>query len=91
MEAFIGLLLTLSLFSIIMYIIIVIVLISTPIIGIWTVIYLVKESKKGQQAGMTPIRTTEPLTKNEIVGDEENPIRTEEEDFLDFDAKFKKL
>ena len=43
------------------------------------------------ETGINPVRQTEKLTKNEIVGDDEvEPIRTEEEDFLDFDAGIKR-
>lgn len=91
MEGFIGLLLTLSIFSVIMYILVMIAILAVPIIAIAVVVYLVKESKKGNETGITPIRQTERLTKNEIVGDEEEgPIKTEEEDFLDFDAGIKR-
>lgn len=91
MEGFIGLLLTLSIFSIIMYILVIITILAVPIIAIAVVVYLVKESKKGNETGINPIRQTEILTKNEIVGDEEaEPIRTEEEDFVDFDAGIKR-
>lgn len=90
MEGFIGLLLTLSIFSVIMYILVMIAILAVPIIAIAIVVYLVKESKKGNETGITPIRQTERLTKNEIVGDEEGPIKIEEEDFLDFDAGIKR-
>lgn len=91
MEGFIGLLLTLSIFSVITYILVLITILAIPIMVIAVIIYLVKESKKGNETGITPIRQTERLTKNEIVGDEEEgPIKTEEEDFLDFDAGIKR-
>lgn len=91
MEGFIGLLLTFSIFSVIMYILVMIAILAVPIIAIAIVVYLVKESKKGNETGISPIRQTEKLTKNEIVGDEEaEPIRTEKEDFLDFDAGIKR-
>ena len=91
MEGFIGLLLTLSIFSVITYILVLITILAIPIMVIAVIIYLVKESKKGNETGITPIRQTARLTKNEIVGDEEEgPIKTEEEDFLDFDAGIKR-
>lgn len=91
MEGFIGLLLTLSIFSVIMYILVMIAILAVPIIAIAIVVYLVKESKKGNETGINPVRQTEKLTKNEIVGDDEvESIRTEEEDFLDFDAGIKR-
>lgn len=100
MEGFIGLLLTFGIVAVVMYIIVIISLIVVPIIVIAIVVYLIKEAKKGNQAGVNTIRQTEKLTKNEIVGDEDGEvikgeviksevINTEEDEFLDFDAGIK--
>lgn len=88
MEAFIGLLLTMSIFSIIVYLFGLSIILLIPIAAIATVVYLIKEAKKGKEAGM-PVKHINVLTKNVIEGDEIEVIFTEDDDFEGFDKNFK--
>ena len=52
MEAFIGLLLTMSIFSIIVYLFVLSIILLIPIAAIATVVYLIKGAKRGKGAGV---------------------------------------
>ena len=80
MEEFIGLILTMSIFSVIIYLIVIGAILLIPIIAILIVVYLIKESKKGQQAGQ-PVKHENKLYKNVIEGDDVEHEIVDDEDF----------
>lgn len=89
MEALLGFFVTIGIFTLVTYLVVVGLIILVPVAVIAIVVYLIKESKKGNETGI-PVKHENVLYKNVIEGDEVEHEIVDAEDFEAFDENLNK-